>query len=183
MGNSNSDVVEAVGATTEAHGRLKPFVGTFKAEVTMWTGSGNPIVMTGTMVNELDLGDRYLRQTYAGDPSEGPVPRFEGRGFWGYNTITNQYETFWIDTASTMMQTDVGHVDATGHVWTMLGQMPNPATGETMTRRTVITLVGTNVYRMETYVDTGAGESKAMEIAYRRDVLRAERLTTGAYLS
>jgi len=94
---------EAMAATTEAHEKLKPFVGTFKAEVTIWMGPGEPMSSTGVMVNELDLGGRFLRETYTGDPSDGPVPAFEGRGYWGFNTATQQYEGFWIDTASTIM--------------------------------------------------------------------------------
>ena len=36
---------------TEAHERLKPFEGTFAAEVRMWVGPGDPHVSTGVMVN------------------------------------------------------------------------------------------------------------------------------------
>ena len=159
---------EAVGATGEEHRRLEPFAGTFRAEVSMWMGGGDPMISTGTMVNELDLGGRFLRQTYKGDPNEGPFPEFEGRGFWGYNTITKRYEGFWIDNASTMMQIESGDLDASGKVWTMVGEMPNPATGDHMTKRSVIILQDKDNHRMEMYFDTGDGENKAMEIRYTR---------------
>lgn len=159
---------QQMAAATEAHERFKPFAGRFRAEVKIWMGPGEPNVSTGTMVNELDLGGRFLRQTYAGDPNDGPFPSFEGRGFWGFNKATGKYEGFWIDNASTMMQIEQGEVDESGKVWTMGGEMPNPATGRTMTKRSVIVLEDEDRHRMEMYFDTGEGEQKSMEIRYTR---------------
>ena len=160
---------EAMAATTEAHEKLKPFVGTFKAEVTIWMGPGEPMSSTGVMVNELDLGGRFLRETYTGDPSDGPVPAFEGRGYWGFNTATQQYEGFWIDTASTIMQTEAGSIDETGRVWTMVGEMDNPATGQKIKKKSVITLEDDNHHVMEMFFEGPDGsETKGMEIRYIR---------------
>ncbi len=158
----------AVGATGAEHDRLVAFAGTFRAEVSMWMGPGDPMVSTGTMVNEPDLGGRFLKQTYTGDPNDGPFPHFEGRGYWGYNTVSRRYEGFWIDNASTMMQVEHGQVDESGRVWTMTGEMPNPVTGGTMTKRSVITLEDEDNHRMEMFFDTGEGEQKSMEIRYTR---------------
>lgn len=179
MNDTEHDASAAMTARTEDHERLAPFAGTFTAQVKLWVGPGDPIVSTGTMVSELDLGGCYLKQTYTGDPNDGQIPSFEGRGYWGYNTVAKRYEGFWIDNGSTIMQTDTGQVDATGTVWTMTGEMTNPQTGATMTKRTVITLVGTNTHRLEMYFDTGEGESKALEIAYTRKTLRTGRPLTG----
>ena len=84
----------------EAHETLRQFEGKFKAEVKLWMGPGDPHVSTGVMTNTMALGGRFLQQEYVGDQTEGPFPNFEGKGFWGFNTVTNQYEGFWIDTAS-----------------------------------------------------------------------------------
>lgn len=157
-----------MGNTTPDTEKLKPFEGTFKAEVRVWMGPGEPMVSTGKMINEFDLGGRFLRQTYKGDPSDGPLPIFEGRGYWGYNNITKKFEGFWIDTASTMMQTDVGELDESGKVWTMIGEMPNPQTGGSMTKRSVITVADDDHHTMEMFFDTGDGEVKSMEITYER---------------
>ena len=53
---------EEMSRTTEHHERLKPFEGTFKGEVKMWMGPGDPMVSTGTMVNSLELGGKFLHQ-------------------------------------------------------------------------------------------------------------------------
>lgn len=167
MGDSEQDLT-APGAVTAEHEKLRPFAGTFRAEVSMWMGPGEPMVTTGTMVNEFDLGGRFLKQTYRGDATDGPFPGFEGRGYWGYNNVAGRFEGFWIDSASTMMQTEAGGVDEAGRVWTMLGELTHPATGGTVTKRSVITLEDDDHHRMEVYFDTGEGETKSMEMRYTR---------------
>lgn len=165
----DEDACAAMGATTEAHERLKPFVGTFKAKVTMWFGPGDPMVMTGVMVNTLELGGRFLHHVYTGDASHGPFPGFEGRGYWGYNTVDNRYEGLWIDTACTFFQLEQGEVDTSGKVWTMHGSMTNPETGKPMKKKSIVTLEGKDTHKMESYFDTGDGEwFKSMEIEYKR---------------
>ncbi len=152
----------------EMHKKLEPFVGTFKATVKMWMGPGEPSESKGAMVNEWDLGGRYVKQTYSTEGDDGPFGDFAGRGFWGYNTVTNEYEGIWMDTACTMMQSDKGQVDAAGKVWTMQGAFANPETGQPMNKRTVITLKDKDHHTMEMYFQTPQGEFKTMEIQYSR---------------
>lgn len=163
------DSCAAMSEPVEAHRKLEPFVGTFKAEVTIWMGPGEPMVSTGTMTNTWELGGRFLHQSYAGDPDDGPFPDFQGRGYWGYNTGTNQYEGFWIDSAGTMMQHDAGSVDAGGNVWTMTGSMYNPQVNGQMTKKSVITLRDRDHHSMEMFMTGPDGkECKVMEIQYTR---------------
>jgi len=159
----------SMGEVGEAHKRLDPFVGTFAAAVKMWMGPGDPMVSTGVMNNSWDLGGRFLFQHYKGDPSDGPFSSFEGRGYWGYNTVANKYEGFWIDTACTFMQTERGEVDASGKVWTMLGTMTDPSSGGALKKRTVITLNDNDHHTMEMFFTGPDGnEAKMMEIGYER---------------
>jgi Protein of unknown function (DUF1579) len=150
------------------HERLKPFVGTFRAKVKLWMGPGDPMVSTGMMQNTVDLDGLYLRQEYTGDPGEGPFPEFKGRGFWGYNQTTKNYEGFWIDTASSVMQFEQGNVDGAGKVWTMSGQCPDPQTGKPLTKRSVVTLQDDNRHKLEMFMSMDGQEHKAMEIEYNR---------------
>ena len=157
---------EAMSRATEHHEKLKPFEGTFRAEVKMWMGPGEPMVSTGTMVNTMELGGKFLHQHYTGDPGDGPSPEFAGRGYWGYNTATNKYEGMWIDTASTIMQTESGDLD--GNVWTMVGEMPDQ-TGGTISKKSVITLIDDDHHSMEMYFPGPDGnDCKGMEIQYSR---------------
>ena len=158
-----------MGALAEAHKKFEPFVGKFKAEVKLWMGPGDPHVSTGVMENRMELGGRYLHQSYKGDDVAGPFPNFEGRGYWGFNTVTGKYEGFWIDTVSTCMQTETGDVDATGKVWTMTGETSNPQTCQAMKKRSVITLHDDDTHTLEMYFQgTDGNESKGMEIKYTR---------------
>lgn len=152
------------------HKLLDPFVGRFKATVKLWMGPGDPMVSTGTMVNAWELGGRFLQQVYKGDPGPGPFPNFEGRGYWGFNTVTRKYEGMWIDTACTFMQNEVGTVDGSGKVWTMIGEMADPSgSGKNMTKRSVIKLMDKDRHSMEMYFTMpGAPEQKSMEIQYVR---------------
>ncbi len=166
---SEESSMEMMAKPAAEHERFKPFVGTFSSEVKLWMGPGDPMISTGVMTNTMDLDGLFLRQTYKGDPNPGPFPSFEGRGFWGYNTVTKQYEGFWVDNASSIMQTETGGVDSSGKVWTMVGEMPDPQTGQMMTRRSVITLQNQDHHKMEMFFSKqGEPESKAMEINYTR---------------
>ena len=158
----------AMAAPSEQHALLRPFEGRFSAEVRIWMGPGDPMVSTGVMTNEFDLGGRFLRQTYVGDPSEGPFPEFEGRGYWGYNKVDGVWEGVWIDTASTVMQIEKGDVDETGKVWTMGGEMTSPETGQPVKKRSVVTLIDDDRHRMEMFFETPEGEFRGMEIEYVR---------------
>lgn len=157
------------GKPAEAHKRFEPFVGSFRASVQMWMGPGEPMVSTGVMTNTLELGGRYLRHSYRGDPSPGPFPAFEGHGYWGYNTVDERYEGFWIDNACTLMQWEHGQVDRSGRVWTMLSTITNPQTGEPMEKKSVIRLEGENRHTMEMFAATADGQwQKSMHIEYTR---------------
>ncbi|MCA9300870.1 MAG: DUF1579 family protein [Phycisphaerales bacterium] len=157
-----ADDCERLSGPGEEHALLEPFVGTFRAEVRMWMGPGDPMVSTGTMKNTMIFGDTFLEQVYDGDESStGPFPDFKGRGYWGFNRHMNRWEGVWIDTASTMIQTDTGTRD--GDTWTMLGEVPS------MQKKSVIRLVDPDHHVMEMYfVDPEGNEFKGMEIAYAR---------------
>ncbi len=151
---------EKMGALADAHKRFEAFSGSFKAEVKMWMGPGDPMVSTGVMTNTMDLGGRFLQQRYEGDPApDAPFPDFQGRGYWGYNQTIGKYEGFWIDTASTAMQNETGDVDASGKVWTMQSKQ----------KKSVITLTDRDHHCMEMFfTDSDGNEVKGMEIKYTR---------------
>ncbi|HMP80089.1 MAG TPA: DUF1579 domain-containing protein [Pirellulaceae bacterium] len=151
------------------HFRLQPFVGKFRAEVKIWMGPGDPIISTGTMVNTMEVNGLFLQQDYIGDSQEGPFPSFLGKGFWGYNTVQKQYEGFWIDNASTIMQFEAGQVSADGKVWEMIGAIPCGSDGQINRKRSVIKLIDDDQHMMEMFfTDPSGQETKNMEIQYVR---------------
>jgi hypothetical protein len=152
-----------------AHDRLKPFEGKFHAEVDVWMGPGEPMRSTGTMVNSWDLVGLYLHQHYQGNASAPGWPPFCGRGYWGFNFGTGEYEGFWIDNASSMIQTETGSVDAAGKVWNMVSEFIHPASGDKVRKRSEIRLIDRDHHEMETWMATGdEPEHRTMLIRYRR---------------
>ena len=151
----------------EAHQRLEQFAGTWKATAQHWMDpEGEPMTSTGLMKNTWVLGRRFLRQDYRGDSADHP---FEGTGYFGFNNVTGSYEGMWIDSMSTGMSTDCGACDSGGQVWTMEGDMQDPASGAIMTKRSVVTVHDTDHHTMEMFFSGPDGhEFKAMQIDYTR---------------
>jgi len=156
----------ARGGLADEHAHLPRFVGTWNASVSLWFGPDATGAHTsrGVMVNDLELGGRYLTQTYT--DKEG---HFHGRGIFGYNTLDQRWEGFWIDDMTTFFQVEHGAYDHETDSWNMKGEMTEPGTKEPMTKRTVIRMLGDDEYIAETYFTTaGAPEFKGMEIRYTR---------------
>ena len=154
---------------SEHHARLQPFVGTFTANVKMWMDpTQEPYESTGKMVNSWHLNRLFLHQDYQGDAEDRPFPNFQGKGYWGFNDATGCYEGFWIDTATPQFQVESGHVDESGKVWEMTSEVVCPGSGESMKKRTVITLIDQDHHKMEMFFKTSQGEMKSMEINYTR---------------
>lgn len=151
------------------HELLKPFEGTFDSVVKMWMGPGEPMVSTGTIVNQFQLNGLYLHQNYVGNPSEGPFPSFVGQGFWGYNSTSGNYEGFWIDNASTGMQMETGTVDESGKKFEMRSEYVIPGTGLAMAKRTIFTVVSNDHNTMESFITPpDSSEMMNMKIDYTR---------------
>ena len=151
------------------HKLLKPFEGTFTAAVQMWMGPGDPMHSSGRIVNTFQLGGLYLNQNYTGDATDGPFPSFEGRGYWGFNTTSGNFEGFWIDNASTAMQLETGAVDDAGKVFEMHSEFVMPGAGIPMKKRTVFTVINENHNTMESFITPPDGtEMMNMKIDYTR---------------
>ncbi len=135
----------------------------------MQMGPGEPHLATGTMVNAWDLKETVLRQDYTGDQSDGPFSNFLGRGYFGYNPATQQYEGFWIDSASSMMQLEYGGVDASGKSWEMLSEFLHPESKQVVKKRSVIAVQSDVSHSMDTYMTfPGQPEMKVMGIRFTR---------------
>ena len=169
MSDDPMAAMQEMAAPGPDHERLRPFLGTFKATVSIWMGPGDPMVSTGSMTNSLALGGRFIRHEYKGSPSPDPTPfpEFEGQGFWGFNKNTQEYEGVWIDTASTIMQHESGTVDESGKVWTMTGEIVGPD-GEASTKGLSTALIDDDHHSLEMFFSKDGQEFKGMEIQYAR---------------
>lgn len=170
--NENDATFARISGITEDHRRFESLAGAFDAEVRFFMGPGEPVVSTGTMVNQLILDGRFLRQEFQGDLPTGVDPRmqpFSGQGFLGYNSVDKRYESAWIDNASTLIQVESGQVDAAGREWNFYSSMTNPQSGGAMEKRSILTLRDENNHSMEIWFREPDGpEIRTMEIRYSR---------------
>lgn len=151
------------------HALLKPLEGTFSSQVKMWMGPGDPTVSTGLMKNSFRLNGLYLFHDYKGDQVEGPFPRFEGQGYFGFNSTSGRFEGLWVDNVSTAMQMETGTVDASGKIFEMLSEFEMPGQGTTFKKRSIITVIDNDHHTMESYISPPDGqEMKNMMIDYKR---------------
>lgn len=170
----HGETFAAIAGITEEHQRIAALVGTYKVLVKFWMGPGDPVSSTGTMHNELVLGGRFLRQVFSGDPMPGSeglppeaVPTFAGEGYIGYNTVDKRYESVWVDNASTLVQVESGQIDEAGRELNFYSTLTNPQSGGPMEKRSIITLIDEDRYRMEIWFrDPDGPEIKAMEMEF-----------------
>jgi hypothetical protein len=123
-----------------------------------------PIPSTGTSVNKLILGDRWLHQEFNGEMME---QQFHGIGHLGYDNVSKKFVGSWIDTMMTGMMTHSGTMDAAGKVLTMTGEFKDPM-GNTIKDRNVTRIVDNNKHTFEMYHSGPEGEVKVGEIVYTR---------------
>lgn len=108
----------------EHHKALEPLIGTFNAEVKFWMEpNSEPMVFNGTISREWVLGDRFVVERIAGDSDYG---QFEGLGYIGYNNFDQQYESIWMESASTAIAQANGVFKTEEHKLVFMGNHRDP---------------------------------------------------------
>ncbi|MBI2104535.1 MAG: DUF1579 family protein [Candidatus Omnitrophica bacterium] len=165
------EAMQKFGSPSEGHKALEPLAGTWGYAAQFWMSPDEaPESMTGTAVNTLIFGGRFLKQEVNGQPMEEGHPPFEGTGFIGYDNIRKEYQTVWFDNMMTGMMTGTGQFDASTKTLADEGSFSCPVTGETHRwYRTAWTVSDSDHTTYESYSRTPEGrEFKSMEIRYTR---------------
>jgi len=151
----------------EQHKRMARMVGDWTFTNKMWMAPGQPPAESGgTMHAEALMGGRYIEHHWSGNFMGMP---FEGRGTEGYDNVTKQYRSTWIDNMGTGIMTQTGTCDDGGKKCTYTGTMADPMTGKDTTTRSVITWVDNDTFTNEMYGNDPSGkEMKMMEITAKR---------------
>jgi len=150
---------------TDEHRSLARFAGKWRADVSLWMDpSGEPTRSSGVMTSMMVLGDRFLQQDYQDDAG-----MFAGKGFWGYNTVSQRFEGFWIDAMGTFFQIEYGRHDPGKDEYHMSGELLNPMTKQPMKKRSVITVNSPGEHQIEMFFSgPDMPESRAMLISYTK---------------
>ena len=165
------EAMQKAGSPTENHKALEPLAGTWTYTAQWWMApEAAPETMTGTAVNTVIFGGRFLKQEIAGQPAAEGQPPFEGIGFTGYDNIRKEYQSVWFDNMMTGMMTGTGEFDAATKTLTDQGDFSCPLTGESHRwYRTTWTVTDPNHTAYASYSRTPEGrEFKSMEMLYTR---------------
>ena len=163
------EAMQKLGSPSEGHKALEPLVGAWSYTAQMWMSpDAPPESMTGTAVNTMIFGGRFLKQEYAGQSENWPA--FEGVGYIGYDNIRKEYQTVWFDNMNTSMMRGQGQFDAGMKTLTDEGDFSCPMTGEAHRwYRSAWKVVDPTHTMYESYSKTPEGqEFKSMEIHYTR---------------
>ena len=165
------EALQQLGSPSEGHTALEPLAGAWSYTAQWWMSPDEPPQsMTGTAVNTLIFGGRFLKQEITGQPEGEGQPPFEGSGFTGYDNIRKEYQSVWCDNMMTGMMVSTGQFDAATLTLSEEGSFSCPITGETHRwYRTAWTVVDPDHTACESYSRTPEGrEFKSMEIHYTR---------------
>lgn len=149
------------------HKGLEGMVGTWDATVKMWMDpSQPPSESTGTSVNTMALGGRYVEQHYDGMVMGQP---FQGVGFTGYDNIKKKYVGMWMDTMSTTPMITWGTMAADMKSSQWEGSMDDPLTGKPVRTESKVTIVSNDHHVFEMFGPGADGKMmKTMQIDYHR---------------
>jgi hypothetical protein len=152
----------------EMHKHIAKMAGDWTFTNKMWMAPDQPPAeSTGTMHAETILGGRYVQSVWKGNFMGQP---FEGRGTEGYDNVSKQYVSSWIDNMGTGIMLSTGTCENGGKKCTVVGDSSDPMSGGKMTMKSVMTWVDDNTFKNEMYgKDPASGqEYKMMEIVAKR---------------
>jgi len=179
-GTSSSDIQARVKADMEAytqlaqpgehHKRLSNLAGRWKTTSKTWMSPGQPpIEVSGTIEASWILGGRYIQGLHTGSFMGQP---FEGRSLDGYDNVTREYFSTWIDNMGTGVMFFRGSCDDPCKVLTETAEGPDPMTGKVLRTRNVITFIDRDTYRSEMYavgVSKDGQDAKVMDMIATRE--------------
>lgn len=164
------DMMKAVmeaGTPGKEHKLLDPMAGKWTVKAAFWMDPGAPpMEMDAKATNEWIMGGRFLKMSYAGEFMGAP---FEGMGLTGFNNISGQFETLWLDNMGTGIMTGFGSVSADGKTFTFHSEYDDPMSGSRKKTREVIVIDSKDQHTMMSYeILPDGAEQKTMKLVYTR---------------
>jgi hypothetical protein len=163
MDRAAMDAMMKAMAPGENHKPLGRYVGDWTFTNQMWMDpSQPPMKSSGTMHSDWIMGGRYIQSVFKGDFMGMP---FEGRSTDGYDNVTKQYVSSWIDNMGTGIMNSTGSCTDGGKVCTMMSEMVDPMSGQKMSIRQVTTWSDSDHFKLEMFgTDPSGHEAKSMEM-------------------
>jgi hypothetical protein len=157
---------EAYMTPGDMHTMLAKSAGTWASDITMFNPGAPPSTSTGTAVNKMIMGGRYLEGTNTGNMMGMP---FEGRSITAYDNAKKVFINSWIDNMGTGIMNMEGTWDDATKSINFKGKGMDPMTMKESDYKETFKMVDDNTQMMEMYGPGPDGkEAKMMEIKFTR---------------
>lgn len=165
VGNTTPTPVETTDALrVQQHDFLRKLAGVWEGQAHILTGDDQNVQGVFGCVNTLTFG-RYLTCSFTGKLMG---ENFQAVQTWGYNTAKGQFETTWIDNNSTAIAFNTGACNDDGTVFTITGSTDDPATGQSVTQKTITTILDNDHYTLELFSVQDGKDTPLMTVSFAR---------------
>jgi hypothetical protein len=140
----------AAGTPGEMHKKLAADVGEWHGKTTMWMAPGAEPMHSECVSKVVSIMDgRYTKCEMEGEmPGMGP---YKGMGLYGYDNVSQEFVSTWIDNHSTGLMTGTGQLSEDGKVLQWKYTANCPITKKPAVVRQIETITGPNTKTLEMY--------------------------------
>ena len=154
---------------TGQHRLLSSLAGTWDYTLQYWAKEGaDPQTSSGTMTNEMILGDRFLYSKTALILNVGGqnIP-YEGWGILGYDTVRNVFTSVWADTMRTGLMIGTGKYDEQSKTIEEKGHFTHPMMEKEQAYRSALQFTSDETYKQTVFTLGQSGKDfKVLEIEF-----------------
>jgi hypothetical protein len=149
------------------HQRLAKMAGKWNLVVSSWMAPGSaPQKSDATAEFKPLFGGRYVQEEVHGNMGDQP---FEGLGIQGFDNVTRQHVSTWIDNMSTGVMLMRGRCATDSKTCTMKGTASDPIAGKEVQVSMTTTRMSDDNFKFEMFASGPAGKPfKTLEIVYTR---------------
>lgn len=165
------ETLELLATPTEHHRHLERLIGNWVTEGRYFLPSGEGVASNGTIETTAIMNGLFVESRMVGEVFGKP---YLGRSIDGFDTVTEQYVTSFVETLGPSILAQAGVCEDDGRVRTMLGEATDPVWGGTLTLRSVYTFLDDDTFRYDSFLSREGGqEFKQLEFVATRQ--REER--------
>ncbi len=158
------EAMARAGQPGEMHEILGKMTGQWTLNVKMWMGP-QAAETTGSMEARLVMDGRFVEGVVNSSLNGQP---FKGHWFAGYNNVTGEFESIWMDNMNSAMPRMTGSLNEAGDVLTFKGKYKDPATGAWIDMWSTMKFVSPTEIHETSYEKRDGNDVKIMEIRYTK---------------
>lgn len=171
LDHATMEKLAKLGAASEQNRILAKLIGAWDFDLKYWANKDSELQLsTGTVVNEMVLGDRFLSSKIVVMLNIGGenIP-YEGWNIQGYDTIKKAYTSVLVDTMGTGMMTGAGQYNEKLKTIEEKGSFTHPLIDKQRKYRSELQFTSDDTYKQTLFIPDNSGkEFKVLEIEYRR---------------